>query len=80
VQSRDVYQYGIWNITDSGSIYFVLVDMADDDRPEEPGCVRMEVPIGGFLFTPRKGDSTKCDIDYVGEVNLKGNIPDWVTK
>ena len=46
--------------------------------PEESGCVRMDC-FGGFVFTPRKDDPTKCDMMCVMGADLKGNIPQWVT-
>ena len=48
--------------------------------PEEPGCVRMTVPVGGLWFKPKPGDPNKSDIIFVAEADLGGNIPGWVTK
>ena len=48
--------------------------------PEEPGCVRMQMPLGGIEFKPMKDDPTKCTVTMYGEANLGGYIPDFVTK
>ena len=57
-----------------------MVVWGEDDMPEEPGCVRMKVPIGGVIFKPLKDDSTKCEMIYMVEADLGGNIPGWILK
>ena len=75
VASRDMYNNVWWNVDDKGRYYVVLWDMSEDDLPEEEGCVRMLCPIGGFLFDPLPGDSTKCMMTMVVEADARGNIP-----
>ena len=48
--------------------------------PEEPGCVRMQVPLGGIEFKPMKDDPTKCNVTMYGKMNLGGYIPEFVQK
>ena len=78
VAARDVYQYIYYNINPDGSIILVLYDDEKDDMPEEPGCVRMQVPLGGLSMTPIKGEQNRCNITIYGEVNLGGYIPEFV--
>jgi hypothetical protein len=68
-----------WEILDDDSIQ-VVVWGEDEDMPEEPGCVRMSVPVGGLWFKPKPGDPTKSEIIFIAEADLGGNIPGWVTK
>ena len=68
-----------WEIMDDNTI--ILVCWGDDeDMPEESGCVRMTVPIGGAYFNPLKNDKTKCEMVYICEAHLGGNVPNWMTK
>ena len=78
VASRDVYTYNYYNINDDGSILHVVYDDEKDDMPEEPGCVRMQMPLGGVHFQPLKGDPTKCTVTMYGEASLGGSIPAFV--
>jgi hypothetical protein len=48
--------------------------------PEESGCVRMTVPLGGVVFQPLEGDPTKCTVTMYGEASLGGSIPNFVAK
>ena len=48
--------------------------------PEEPGTVRMHMPLGGVHFVPNKGDPSKCSVTMYGEASLGGYIPDFVAK
>ena len=76
--SRDLYQYQFWEIMDDNSIY--MVAYGEEDMPEEPGCVRMTVPVGGAIFKPLKDDKNKCEMMFLVEADLGGNIPGWVVK
>ena len=79
VASRDVYCMSYWEIMDDNSIYQVVWS-EDEDMPDEPGCVRMSVPVGGAIFKPLKDDKTKCEMTYIIEADLGGNIPVWIVK
>ena len=79
VASRDLYQMSFWEVMDDNSVYCVIWG-EDEDMPEEPGCVRMTVPIGGAIFKPLKDDKTKCEMTYIAEAHLGGNVPGWITK
>ena len=75
VAPRDLYTYNICNVMENGAIYLVIADI--QEKPEESGNVRMRVPLGGVLFSPKEdGGST---IEYLVEGDLKGNIPQWAT-
>lgn len=60
MSSRDLYNNVICNKMSDGRIFMIMWDCQDEDLPVEDGCVRMQCPIGGFLFTPNKNDPTKC--------------------
>jgi len=80
VASRDMYNNVWWNIDDKGRYYLVLFDMAEDDLPEEEGCVRMLCPIGGFIFEPLPDDPSKCTMTMIAEGDVRGNIPKFAQK
>ena len=78
VAPRDGYQYYFYNIEDDGSIYLVVYDDPKDDMPEEPGCVRMSMPLGGISFVPMRDDQSKCMVTFYGEANIGGYIPKYI--
>ena len=50
---------------EQGRIFLVSYDQFDDDYPEEEGIVRMDMPLAAYLFSPKKDDPTKCNIEMV---------------
>ena len=76
---RDLYNYCIFNIEESGRCWIVCWD-AEGEFPETPGCVRMSCPLGGMLFTPFPDDPSKCHVDLVIEADARGFVPLWIFK
>ena len=80
VSSRDCYVYNYYNMNDDGSIIHCVYVDEKDDMPDEPGCVRMSIPVGGMKFTPNKEDPSKCSVTVYMEVNVGGYIPEFIQK
>ena len=51
VSARDVYVWG-WNHIDENGVIWMLYTDKEVDKPDEDGCVRMDVPLGGFVIEP----------------------------
>jgi hypothetical protein len=80
ISQRDAYMNFFWDIDEQGRIFMVTFDnMNGEEYPEEEGFVRLQAPIGGFLYTPDKKDPNKCSIEMVVEVEMGGYIPQKVT-
>lgn len=77
VAPRDVYVYIFIDVTPDGRIIGILFTDPDDDKPEEPGCVRMEA-FGGLIFTPNKNDPSKCHMNLLQTLDIKGNVPTYI--
>ena len=79
---RDAYHYVFVKPepNENNSIYVALYTVDDEDDPEESGCVRMTIPIGGIAFKSVEG-GTKTDATLMLESNLNIKaIPDFVIK
>ena len=79
VAPRDAYQNVLSNHLPNGTIRTVLFQDPNDDWPEHPGIVRMDVPIAGFEFVPDPDDPNKCTCRQIIEFGLMGYIPGFVT-
>ena len=45
-----------------GSIILLCFEDLNPNLLPRENCVRMRLPIGGLIFTPKKKDSSKCEI------------------
>jgi hypothetical protein len=63
-----------------GSIILLCFEDLNPNLLPRENCVRMRLPIGGLIFTPKKKDSSKCEIDMIVEADLGGSVPGWVFK
>ena len=76
VSARDVYLHVFMHIDSSGRIFMIGFDEDTESYPDEDGCVRMSMPIAGYVFTPTSEQT--CDITMIVECDPRGTIPEKV--
>lgn len=77
VAPRDVYVYVFSDVLPDGRIILILFTDPDDEKPEEPGCVRMDA-YGGMLFIPDKNEPNKCQLQLLQTLDIKGVVPRYI--
>ena len=75
ISERDLYMHQYCDIDDDGNLYTFVSDEFCKDCPDEKGCVRMDIPLGGYVIKPDKSDPNKCTLFALFEVDPMGNIP-----
>jgi len=77
--ARDMVNLTHWRLLPDNRIIIISVGEKafDEANPCDPGTVRAELLIGGYVLTPVGNGCTK--VQYVVQSDLKGNIPTVVS-
>jgi len=84
VGARDFVVIIHFNKTPEGVIYAIVLDAGRNDLvPETKGTVRGYLPIAGWrleALPPQPGIPHRTKVDYLAEIDIKGNIPAFLMK
>ena len=80
VAPREFNLYMFINIEEDGSILMILFTNEDDPREPMAGTVMGGIPYGAIHITPDPKNPKRCSMNCHLEIDLSGNIPEFVTK
>ncbi len=84
VGARDFVVIIHFNKTPEGVIYALVLDANRNDLvPETKGTVRGYLPIAGWRLEPlppQPGVPHRTKVDYLAEIDIRGNIPAFIMK
>ena len=84
VSPRDFVAASAWKVLEDGTLLVVAYSEPHAGMPEQKGVVRAQLHIGGWVVKPSGGVAGEaaggCDCTYLMLADLKGTVPDWLTK
>jgi hypothetical protein len=75
---RELVCVSSFKILENGTIIAVATSTNHPKYPETSECVRMILHYGGFIISPC--EAHKCEVKYVMNLDLCGNIPSYLAK
>lgn len=81
VAARDFVSHVFTNRKEDGSAYNIVSSTACQyELAPEKGVVRAECPVGGHYMKVDPSDPNRCEMTVLNEIDLRGNVPQWVLK